>query len=368
MSVQAVFAVEVGDAHARGARPRSSSLRNSSRPCIWPPMQRSAAAASTPSGAPPEPMIDVDAAVRAAAVAITPATSPSVISMMRAPASRTLAISSCMARRGRGCRPRGRRRRTFLAWARLLQVLRRRRRRDRPRRRAGRRRRRSCPCRCRARSGSRPCSAMAITASAFGAALGGDRGAFQRVERDVDLRPARRRPSRRYRASAPRRARPRRSPPCRRWQAFERLAHGVDGGLVGRLLVAAAHPARGGERRGLGHAHQLRAPGCGPSSGSAAAASRSSFLPGGSRRDASAAGSMRIMRGGSSTASSAAIASSARAHRGLVGLVGGQHHRHRLAGRAAALDHALRARRCWSRSAAVTSAITPGRSTTISRR
>ncbi len=50
-----------------------------------------------------------------------------------------------------------------------------------------------------------------------GQPLGGDRGAFQRIERDVDLGPvARRRPSRRYRASAPRRARPRRSPPCPR--------------------------------------------------------------------------------------------------------------------------------------------------------
>ncbi len=39
----------------RVARARSSSLRNTRRPCIWPPMQRSAAAASTPSGAPPMP-------------------------------------------------------------------------------------------------------------------------------------------------------------------------------------------------------------------------------------------------------------------------------------------------------------------------
>ena len=49
-----VFAVGVGDAHAAGAL-LFSSVSRIRRPCIWPPMQRSAAAASTPSGAPPEP-------------------------------------------------------------------------------------------------------------------------------------------------------------------------------------------------------------------------------------------------------------------------------------------------------------------------
>ena len=38
------------------ARSRFSSVSNTSRPCIWPPMQRNAAAASTPSGAPPMPI------------------------------------------------------------------------------------------------------------------------------------------------------------------------------------------------------------------------------------------------------------------------------------------------------------------------
>ena len=37
------------------ARVSSSFFSGCSRPCIWPPMQRSAAAASTPSGAPPMP-------------------------------------------------------------------------------------------------------------------------------------------------------------------------------------------------------------------------------------------------------------------------------------------------------------------------
>ena len=38
------------------ARPRSSSLRKTRRPIIWPPMHCSAAAAKTPSGAPPLPI------------------------------------------------------------------------------------------------------------------------------------------------------------------------------------------------------------------------------------------------------------------------------------------------------------------------
>src|ERR1700736_1348325 len=77
----------------RWARARSLSLRNSRRPCIWPPMQRNAAAASTPSGAPPEPTY-ISMPVSGSDVAMTPLTSPSPISAMRAPAARTLAISS----------------------------------------------------------------------------------------------------------------------------------------------------------------------------------------------------------------------------------------------------------------------------------
>ena len=37
----------------------------------------------------------------------------------------------------------------------------------------------------------------------------------------------------------------------------EHVAHGVDGGLVGGLLVAAADEAGGGERGGLGDADEL---------------------------------------------------------------------------------------------------------------
>ena len=38
----------------------------------------------------------------------------------------------------------------------------------------------------------------------------------------------------------------------------QREAHRVDGGLVGRDLVALAHPARGGQGGGLGDAGQLK--------------------------------------------------------------------------------------------------------------
>ena len=76
------------------ARCRSSSLRNSSRPIIWPPMHLSAAAASTPSGAPPEPMYMSMPVFCGSAQWMTPATSPSVISRMRAPVARISSISA----------------------------------------------------------------------------------------------------------------------------------------------------------------------------------------------------------------------------------------------------------------------------------
>ena len=41
------------------------------------------------------------------------------------------------------------------------------------------------------------------------------------------------------------------------WTVREHEAHRVDRGLVGRLLVAHADEPRGGERGGLGHAHEL---------------------------------------------------------------------------------------------------------------
>jgi hypothetical protein len=63
-----------------------------------PPMQRSAAAASTPSGAPPVP-IYMSTPVLGSLVAITPATSPSGICWMPQPMERNSAISfSCRGR------------------------------------------------------------------------------------------------------------------------------------------------------------------------------------------------------------------------------------------------------------------------------
>ena len=92
----------------------------------------------------------------------------------------------------------------------------------------------------------------------IGEALGGDRGAFERIERDVDLGAG---------AGADLFA----DIEHRRLvalafadddgavdlEAVERLPHRVDRGLVGGLLVAAAHQPRRRQRRQLGHAHRF---------------------------------------------------------------------------------------------------------------
>ena len=150
-------------------------------------------------------------------VAITPDTSPSPISMMRAPASRTLAISSAWRGRSRMQTTRSATS-TFLALARSARFC------------AGRLVEIDDAVGQAAADrdlvhvdvGRIEEAAMLghrHDGQRIGQALGGDGGAFQRIERDVDLGARRRRPSRRYRASAPRRARPRRSPRCRRWRA-----------------------------------------------------------------------------------------------------------------------------------------------------
>ena len=92
-----------------------------------------------------------------------------------------------------------------------------------------------------------------------GAALGGDRRAFQRIERDVDLRAL---PGADLLADIEHRrlvalALADHHGAVDR-QAVERLAHRVDRGLVGRLLVAAPHQPRGGQRRRLGDAHRFQ--------------------------------------------------------------------------------------------------------------
>src|ERR1700730_14171395 len=71
------------------ARSRFSSVSRISRHCIWPPMQRSATAASTPSGAPPVPIYISTPVLSGSAQWITPATSPSVMSRTAAPVERT---------------------------------------------------------------------------------------------------------------------------------------------------------------------------------------------------------------------------------------------------------------------------------------
>ena len=71
----------------------SLASRATRRPCICPPKQASEAAARTPCGAPPIPQY-ISIPLFGQAVATAPETSPSTINIMRAPASRVLAIIS----------------------------------------------------------------------------------------------------------------------------------------------------------------------------------------------------------------------------------------------------------------------------------
>ena len=85
---------------AATAAARSSSSRGQRRPCSSPPMHFRAAAAMTPSGVPPMPK-RTSAPESGHAVEMAPATSPSGMSRMRAPASRTSAIRSSWRSRSR---------------------------------------------------------------------------------------------------------------------------------------------------------------------------------------------------------------------------------------------------------------------------
>ena len=151
-------------------------------------------------------------------VAITPATSPSLISRMRAPALRTAAISSWWRGRSR-IRTTSSLDRQALGLGQAGEI-------------GGRRvgeldhaRRQAAADGDLVHVGVGRVEEAAVrrhgdAGDRVGRALGGDRGALERVEGDVDLGAAARcRPSRRCRASAPRRARPRRSPRCRRCRA-----------------------------------------------------------------------------------------------------------------------------------------------------
>ena len=79
------------------ARALSASVLKNSRPCICPPTQRSAEAASTPSGAPPRPR-QMSMPVAGSEVAMMPATSPSVMRRTAAPTLRTAAMMLLVAR------------------------------------------------------------------------------------------------------------------------------------------------------------------------------------------------------------------------------------------------------------------------------
>ena len=151
--VQRVFAVEVGDAPLAGARRSrrrcgTAAGPGSGRRCSAAPPPPARLPARRPS------RCRCRCPVAGSRWRSRPTTSPSPISMMRAPASRTLAISSAWRGRSRMQTTRSATS-TFLALARSARFCRRRLVEIDHARRAGRRRRRSCPCRRRARSGSR---------------------------------------------------------------------------------------------------------------------------------------------------------------------------------------------------------------------
>ena len=70
----------------------SISFLNISLPCIFPPTHFNAAAARTPSGAPPLPIYMSTPVFSVFAQCITPATSPSVINLSLAPVARISSI------------------------------------------------------------------------------------------------------------------------------------------------------------------------------------------------------------------------------------------------------------------------------------
>ena len=191
------------------------------------------------------------------AVWMTPATSPSVISRTAAPVLRTAAIRSAWRGRSRmqavisaGLHALGLGEPADVLLGRRVEIddaLR-----DSPDR------WRSCPCRRRARCSSVPPSAMAMRRDRARHVLGAERRAFERIDRDVDLGAVlvadllADEQHRRLVALAladHHRAVDR--------QLVELAPHGVDRGLVGGLLVAAAAQPRRRHRRALGHAHDL---------------------------------------------------------------------------------------------------------------
>ncbi len=101
----------------------------------------------------------------------------------------------------------------------------------------------------------------ASTASALGAGLGSDRGAFERIERDVDPgalagRAADLLADVQHRASS--RLALADDDGAVDIEIVEGAAHGLDGGGVGFLLVTPADQARGGDGGRFGDAHHLQ--------------------------------------------------------------------------------------------------------------
>ena len=204
--------------HLRARAPSRRRCGTAAGPGSGRRWQRSAAAASTPSGAPPSPCRCRCRLVRSE-VAITPATSPSLISLMRAPGLAHLGDQLGMARPVEDADDElGDV--DLLGLGEVCEVLRRR------------------LVEIDDALGQAAADGDLVHVDVgrieeaavlghgddgqrIGQTLGGDGRALERIERDVDLGapawPAR--PSRRCRASAPRRARPRRSRRCRRWRA-----------------------------------------------------------------------------------------------------------------------------------------------------
>jgi hypothetical protein len=100
-----------------------------------------------------------------------------------------------------------------------------------------------------------PSSAIASTRGRS-ARLGGDGGAFERIERDVDAgavpcaEPTFS-PMKSIGASS-RSPSPMTTVPSE-LELVERVAHRFDGGMIGRLFIAAPDQLRGRDRRGFGH-------------------------------------------------------------------------------------------------------------------
>ena len=244
-----------GRSRRRARRGAPPSLRGHSLPRIWPPRHLSAHAAVTPSGVPPMPNRMSVPELRHA-TEIAPAMSPSWMSRMRAPASRHSRMRSAWRSRSRMTAvtsltfsPSALATASRFAFDRRVEVD------DVGRGRAG-----GDLLHVDARAGVEHRAALGHRdhRDRAGPAERGERGAVDRVDRDVDQRRG---------AVAELLA----VVEHRRFvllaladdddavhrHAVEHDAHRLDRGTVGRVLVAAAHPAAGCEGGGLRGPHEL---------------------------------------------------------------------------------------------------------------